>query len=487
MDAIEKDAAELLRLAWSAKKLFASINQVPPEVLSTIPGYCHGEEDDVDRALIAFTHVCHDWREIFISRSSLWTRLDFKNIDKTDTYIKRSQSSPLKFHLKKSIIDKDMVNLLTPNICRVKSLTIDMYFLPNILKHFHCNAPLLEKLEIRGPPRGLDLDNALFNRDLSSIRELCLHGVTTHFPRKFSKKNLANLQVLDFKYCTHGYEITQFLNILESAPLLHTILLDCKWLVTPKTPPKQIVPLHHLKVFSMTTFSRLSFLLPQLHIPTGASLKLDSNCGVDESVFLDYLPERSPYLNNLSHITAIDLYFEPRWRHVILSGPSGHLETKLTLAPQSRAGNGQILHSLSHPIFSKTQRLVISGDENLSSSLKNGEYSVLVLQMLSSMSSLQSLTLINSKSQFFILALDPENNSGVILCPDMTELILEPWKPSDAEYLIKMVKNRASRGVTPVPLSFKFTSFHCLMEEVNELKKYVMDVEHIGGNLSLSA
>jgi hypothetical protein len=68
-DALERDGFEVLRLVRSMKNSLAPINRVPPEILSLIPDYCC--EDDMDRDLVALTHVCRSWRDTFISRSSL--------------------------------------------------------------------------------------------------------------------------------------------------------------------------------------------------------------------------------------------------------------------------------------------------------------------------------------------------------------------------------------------------------------------------------
>ena len=92
---VERDALEVLGLIRFAKNSFAPINRIPPEVLSLIPD-CNDSTHAADRELIRLTHVCRGWRDTFISRSSLWTKLDFPSVEKTRMYIQRSKSSPLK-------------------------------------------------------------------------------------------------------------------------------------------------------------------------------------------------------------------------------------------------------------------------------------------------------------------------------------------------------------------------------------------------------
>ncbi|KAF9647955.1 hypothetical protein BDM02DRAFT_3068589, partial [Thelephora ganbajun] len=74
-------------------KNFAPINRIPPEVFSLVPGYW--DKHDMDKNLATLTHVCRGWREVLIGNSSLWTRLNSMNADKTRVYIKRSKSMPL--------------------------------------------------------------------------------------------------------------------------------------------------------------------------------------------------------------------------------------------------------------------------------------------------------------------------------------------------------------------------------------------------------
>ena len=66
--------------------------QDPPEILALIPDFWDTHKRDQDT--IALTHVCRAWREVFVSQTSLWTRFDCLNGEKTRTYLERSKSSP---------------------------------------------------------------------------------------------------------------------------------------------------------------------------------------------------------------------------------------------------------------------------------------------------------------------------------------------------------------------------------------------------------
>ena len=479
LETLERDASEALRKAREIRNSLASINRISPEILSCILDYhCEEEREEVDRDLIALTHVCHGWREMFISRSSLWTKLDFKSNDKTRAYLQRSQPSPLEFYLNRFRAIDSLLDLMIPNICRLKSLTIDSYTFTRILEHFYCRVPSLEKLNVNVCGTSVCIGGSLLGGDLSLLRELRLYGVFTDL----SWKNLANLQVVDLDSSRYG--VTQILDFLESAPLLHTVLL---WypMVEAKSiapPTERIVPLRHLKIFSIRTHSSPLILLRQLDIPVGASL-ISKFTYPGTSPFADYLPERSLKWNNLSHITTINLLFERARNLVRLSGPSGSLRV---LARYSHSqgypldtGERGILHSLGHPMLSTIQGLVVSGYQFP----RPAEASECpVLQMLSPMENLGTLTLIDSDSLPFILALHPgQNPSGPVLCPNMEKLTFyarDHRYPLDGKHLIGMAKSRASRGAKLSSVTFVSLGGCGHKKKVFELRKHVSQVEY---------
>jgi len=64
--------------------VLALINKIPPEILALIPDFRNTR--DRDRDVIALTHVCRAWREVFVSRFSLWVDFDFLDEEKTPVY-----------------------------------------------------------------------------------------------------------------------------------------------------------------------------------------------------------------------------------------------------------------------------------------------------------------------------------------------------------------------------------------------------------------
>ena len=480
MNALKRDASEVLSLVLSLKNSFAPINLIPAEVLSLIPDYC--DEHDVEQDLITLTHVCRGWREMLISRSSLWTQLDFANVDKTRTYIQRSKSSPLEIHLGRDEDDTyldDALFLATPHVPRLKSLTIYMDALPAAIRYFYRRAPLLEVLDISLTcPHPPVLNRTLFNGDLSSLRKLTLGGVITRLPWR----NMANLTVFNLKSCHPGRDfITRLLNFFACAPLLHTIILEDSIPKSSNAPPERIVPLPHLRMLAIIAQPAHSILLNHLYIPTGASLILRFTFSGKKSPLPDYLPEASTNLRNLSHITTVNLRFAAMKKCIRLNGPSGGLRIFARwkddiISP--RTMDRRIFRSLDPSILSTAQRLAVSTYKPPKpAEVENCQ----VFQTLSSMDNLRTLILTKCHNLPFILSLNPEQNSSkLMLCPNLEEIVLyiKSQDQFHIKQLISMTRERASRDARLSSITIVGLGELVPGKEVFKLREHVTYVEY---------
>ena len=482
MNALEQEALEVLSLIRSVKNSFAPINRIPPEVLSLIPDYCDDDEDDADQDLIVFTHVCRGWRNMFISRSSLWTQLDFKNVEKTRTYIQRSKSSSLEVYLEKDEDDTyldDAFFLVTPHIHRIKSITIVADVLPDAMRYFYCHAPLLEELDIQlNSTYAPVLDCALFNGDLSSLRQLYLGGVITHLPWK----NLANLTNFDLRACRPGHDfVTRLLDFFENAPLLRTITLEHSIPWSSDAPSERLVTLPNVVVLSIGAMLPHSPLLNHLRIPTGASLILGFDFSGEQSPLRDYLPETTANLRNLSHITMINLHFGSIEKFVQMKGPSGELIVIAgledgTVSPYTM--DRRILHSLDQPILLTTHRLAVSIYQHPRPAQVE---ECPVFRTLSSTKNLRTLILTKCHNLPFILALNPEKHpSKLVLCPNLEDLVLyiESQDQLHVNHLVSMAKERASRDVKLSSITIVGLGELVPGEEVFKLREYIEYVHY---------
>ena len=457
----------------SIKNTFAPINRIPPEVLSLIPDY-----RDVERDLVTLTHVCCAWREIFISRASLWTSLDCINPDRTGVYVQRSRGAPLEICLD---VPDDALLMTLPLIGRLKALKL-LGFSQDVLRlteHFSSPAPLLEKLEIDVLgyyPAAVK--NTLFDGNLSSLRELSLQGVFTNLPWQ----NLSNLTTFDFRRVpSDAVSVTQLLDLFLRAPLLREIKLGESLPSSSDAPTERVVSLPHLRLLRIYTKSMHSTLLNHLHIPTGALMTLEFWFGGESSPIPYFLPRSIDNLNNISHITSINLDFRSGVA-MRLKGPSGGLYMFGTWDDANSARNildCRILRSLKKFHISTTERLAIAQcDAPVRSKTENsGAYQTLHL-----MNNLRTLVLTDCLNHSFIFALNPDRNaSNMVVCPELEEVVLhirEQREGSCIDGLLEMAKERASRGAKLSTVVIVCPREYIPVEKVFDLRSYVPYVDY---------
>ncbi|KAF9780881.1 hypothetical protein BJ322DRAFT_1213524 [Thelephora terrestris] len=486
VDALEHDALDVLSMIRSAKNAFALVNQVPPDVLTLIPDYW--EDSDRDQNLIKLTHVCRGWREIFTTRSSLWTRLDCMNIDKTRIYIERSRPLPLTVHLNGDESTdhwEEAFFQVVPHIGRLKTLSVSAFsmedspLLSAFFKHFSSRLPLLDKLTIQIFGEHPSLPGELFDGDLSSLRELCLGGVLTSLPWK-DMSRLTTFQLCDIP--KDKIIMTQLLDFFESAPRIRRIHLHNSIPGSSNAPAERVVSLPHLENLKIIAQPAHSILLNHLSIPVGASLNLEFSFSGKESPIPSYLPKSSDGLLNLSSISAVNLCFGPSRRFLRLNGPSGELHI---LGNWTRGQDGanvgamSFLRSIGRFDLSRIRWLAIQcyRSEPVTTGSIVGRA---VYRALSSMQNLHSLTLAQCRNLIFISSLNPDKSlSKVILCPNLQEIILYVKDPGElhVDELLKMAEERASRGAKLSAITIVNTGTLALTRDVFQLRKYVSRVE----------
>lgn len=472
---------EILGLIRSLKNTFAPINRrIPPEVFSLIPKFL--DKDDMDKTLIALTHTCHGWRELFIACSSLWTRLDSKNVDKTRAYLERAKSSPLEVLLNcRSVSYHEVFRLVNPHIRQLKSLSIVEGMGPpeNLAGHFPSTLPLLEELSIdlechRSPA----LNGALFGGNLPSLRTLRLDGFMARLPWM----NLSHLTTLELRYVPEEEApVTQLLDFFQNAPRLRKITLFHSTPANSDAPPERVVPLPHLRELSIIAGLAHPILLHHLSIPAGAILILEFAFVGNESPFRTCLPSTTAYLKNLSRITAVNLWFNGAERSVGLHGPDGGLY--MFGRRERRAGDSpsvdmDILRSFDYPALSRTQKLAIT---NYRSPMPTEIDDSAPYHILNHMGYLRTLTLTQCTNLLFILALNPtQNPSKRLLCPCLKELILyvKTRDSFNIAELTSMAKERALRNTRLSLITIVGLDELVPGREVFRLGEHVMRVEY---------
>ena len=367
VDVLVQDAFEILLIRSWSDSLLAPINRIPSEILALIPD--SWDLDHKDWWTIGLAHVCRAWRDIFISRSSLWGDFYCRDEDKTRVYLERSKSSPINVTLIRShdLSPNDPLLQIVPHaIGRLKSLYVGTTpgSFPDIISRLSLPAPLLEDLTIDGgyvysPQWNPVLTPALFNGDLSSLRELHLLSVRTELPWR----DMANLTSFTLVSTSQGeVSVGRLLDFFESAPRLREVFLHY---ATPTSSAQngRLLSLSCLKRMEIIGDGPSSLLLDHLLIPIGAKLttQVDSLGPLIE----DHLPKSLDNLRNLSGFTDIHLYATGRYPRVQFSGLNG----KVTMNSVARTDTHVALKSLARFDTSKVERLEINCNDILSRDL----------------------------------------------------------------------------------------------------------------------
>ena len=457
------------------KNRLAPINQIPPEVLALIPDFWDLDDRyQIDQALIALTHVCRTWRDIFISRSSLWTNFNCEDADKTCVYLERAKSSPISLWLERdgTLPPHDpFLHIIPRAIDQLKSLSVvgKPQNLQDITAHLSRPAPLLESLYIDG---GSELGSGhnsvltatLFNGDLSSLRRLHLRNIHTELPWR----NMINLTSFVLGYIPpDGTSTDQLLDFFEGAPHLRKVQLIAAIPISDGRNGR-LVALPCLKRMGLHAGGPSSLLLDHMLIPAGAKLDIHVDCF--GPTLDDNLPRSLDNLKNISDFT--DVYVGEIYPRIRFRGPNG----QLYMTTSNRNSTCVVVEFLARFDVSNTERLEIADSNHPSS---DAPY-----QTLLAMGSLRTLILSDCvDTHAFVRALEPSkglSNVGVV-CPNLEELVFAPpngWKGFDIESVIEMARARASRGAKLRIIRIVGEQGELDPEVVSELRKHVLDVEY---------
>ena len=472
------------------KNTFALVNRTPPEVLSLIPDYV--EDSERNEASITLTHVCRGWRELFISRPSLWARLDCRSIEKTRVYIDRSKNSPLEIHLDGHYIPsycEEAFLLAVPHASRVKTLSAIGWLpsdspalLQTLVEQFSRPVPLLEKLKIDVLCTTPTLPTTLFNGDVSSLRELSLTGILMP-PSWMGLGNLTIFNLCDLP--DYKIPLTHLLDFFESAPRLRDIRLRNSIPHHSDAPPERIVPLPNLIKLKTIGHPVNSVLLNHLSIPSGASVALVFTFRGPILPFPAHIPDTLDNLDNISRIATINLCFGPDRRAMRLNGPSGELCVLGNWAGEAarpHTDTPRFLRFLNRFDTSRCRQLGISQcrfQQDLLTSVPIKLWST--YQFLFSMGDLRVLTLIESFNLPFILTLNPDKTPDkIVLCPKLEDIILYVNLSGGVhiDELLSMTEERASRGAKLSTITIVSTCALTPTMEVFRLRNHVSRVEY---------
>jgi len=428
-----------------------------------------------DEDVIALTHVCRAWREIFTSRSSLWSNFYCADEDKTRIYLERSKSSPINLQINRKnglFLHDPLLQIIPLATGRLKSLHItgSSVTLPNITARLTHPAPLLEDLLIDGdcefsPESNPILTTSLFNGDLSSLRNLWLQSVRTELPWR----NMVNLTSFTLRNMSPGeVSVRHLLDFFASAPRLSKINIHTP-IAGSDVQNGRLVSLAHLNKMGIFGDVPPSILLDHLLVPVGT--KLTTRTNVRGPLFEGHLPRSLDNLRNFPNFTKVHLHVDSWCSRARFSGLNGQVH--MFSPTPSGSPTRLVLDSLARFNTSKTERLRIDHGDTPSSDT--------LYQALLPMKCLRTLTLFQCRNpNLFIHALDPgADPSGVVICPKLEELVLVPRfneELRDIEGLVGMVATRASRAAKLKSVRIH-TRGRAVQFNASGLEKHVLHVE----------
>jgi len=437
---------------------------MPPELLILIPDFLN--KDVRDRATIALTHVCRDWREIFTSCPSLWTDFECRGTKKTLVYLHRSKSSPINVLLKRyvGVRPYDPLFQFTPHVIgRLKSLTIHgtPEGLREITPRLSHRAPLLESLAIHldtctSPPQYVPVvTTALFGGDLSSLRKLSLIRIRTELPWR----NMVNFTSFTLRYTACGDpSVRHLLDFFESAPRLCKIKLESP---TPTADVQigRIVSLACLKRLDIIGGGPPSILLDHLLIPAGATFTLEGH----QRDRAAHLPGSFDCLKEFTAFSIL-LHVREFYPSIRLGGP----EWKIGMVPVTLPATTtcKVLESLAQFDPLKVERLRISDGDLM---LRGGSK---IHRVLLPMHNLRTLTISRCQNlSSFVVFLKISR-----LCHWLEELVLDPRDDMDG-FDIQNVIGLAESRKTKLKSVRIVNQDGFPQAQVSKLEEYVPHVE----------
>ena len=367
-------------------------------------------------------------------------------MDKARTYLERSKSSPITLHLYEgdNLPPHHPFPHIVPHaIGRLKFL--DAYgtsrSLPDITAHLTHAAPLLENLWIDGncnseAQHNPVLTTALFDGDLSLLRELGLQSVRTELPWR----NMINLTWFFLGQTSPGdVPIGHLLNFLESALRLRKVQFH-RVSLTSDSQSGRLVSLARLERMDIIGDDPPSLLLNHLLIPVGAELNTQSS--LHGPLIDDHLPRSLGNLKNLPGFTDVHLRIGERFSRIRLSGPNG----KVTMFPRTSQVDATCL------VLDSLTRFDTSGVKHLKIYRGNSPFSNPFYRALLPMKHLHTLTLSHcTNPDVFVNVLGPSTgSSAIVVCPKLEELVLVlrlDGETLSMRNVREMAEARASRGV----------------------------------------
>ena len=289
--AIENEIKALEEPTCAAKRrrnALVPISQLPPETLSMIfsflsPSLCDGKARY--RPLLRVTHVCHQWREIALNYSYLWSCINPTLLSPAGIaeILARAKTVPLHFearvtyrtHKKLDVCERE----LQAHIPHIRHLALSGRFQP-VLERLVSPAPFLEFLTLSDIYPPSSIPDALFNGTFPKLTSLKLKCCEISWKSPLLK-GLRTLQILRPPARSRP-TLEDWLDALNEMPQLETLnFCSSSPVVSVDIPfipePRRTVTLPYLTRFKITSSAKSCALaLAHLVLPALTSLHVSA-------------------------------------------------------------------------------------------------------------------------------------------------------------------------------------------------------------------
>ncbi|KAK7051583.1 hypothetical protein VNI00_004562 [Paramarasmius palmivorus] len=229
---IDRDISLLetqLQRLRAQRNLKIPMARLPVDVMIHIFRFCvpHGRSKT---RWLAFTHVCRSWRIIALNQASLWTSIDFSNINLARVMLERSKNAALDISIPRILYGQaerwqDVLDDIQHQVHRVRHLHVNMCrvdLMRAFVHGFQRAAPSLRSLEI-WDYANLDLQSGFLGGEAPLLTDLRLYFTYISWDSPLLR-NLTHLE-LGGDSCSNLPTGNQFLDALRRMPMLSVLKL----------------------------------------------------------------------------------------------------------------------------------------------------------------------------------------------------------------------------------------------------------------------
>lgn len=384
----------------------------------------------------AVTRVCRYWRESALAFATLWSTVSMGNLPCAVACIERSRSAPLDIYVPSHQPPNRVWDEIRDHFPRVRTFAAEARQLDalSVLVGPPILAPNLQTLYIHKvgtQNRPLPL---LFSGDLPKLSSVRLSGISNWVSNQFT-----GLKRLSIENVPQALPIDNLLDALEANPTLEFLEL---WKADPEPtaePTPRHITLPHLRQLKIGSGSPRP-LLGSLSLPSGCRLEFTSMVlgSLDRSIFQHALPSESPSLPNIGDIEKLKVNIGDGVDGIEVSGVTSLSAVfRFQASSMARTLVRSTLGSFGPLSAASVRELCVQGCRAL-------EYPdpEAWKPLLGSMTSLDTLWLVNSDCEPVLQALEADSGS----LPRMRSLRVCSDRPPSPQAVRAMAQTRRDRG-----------------------------------------